>query len=120
MAAAGPSKGLLDSGPAGVEATGPGRAFAGLRAPSLVGALPGVTVALAVAPGVFGVLVAGECPGFLGELQREREPRLLPASLWVRTSRPQVLRTQACLARVIRGPRGLNSFPGDAGRSLFG
>lgn len=30
-------------------------------------------VALAVAPGVFGVLRAGECPGFLGDRQRERE-----------------------------------------------
>ena len=39
---------------------------------SLVGALPGVTVALAVAPGVSRVLVVGECPGFLGELQGER------------------------------------------------
>ena len=46
----------------------------------MVSALPGVTVALAVAPGVSGVLVAGESAlGSWGN-SKERDLRPLPAS----------------------------------------
>nr|XP_044636874.1 translation initiation factor IF-2-like [Equus asinus] len=58
-----------------------GRAFAGLRVPSVAGELPGVTVALAVARGVPELLAREGALGSRGS-SKGRDPRLWAASQW--------------------------------------